>query len=67
MAKQNKFKLAINFIEAEAIEADKSASMESENGNFDKAFGWQKYIEGLNKALSYLCVIEGKKNDTLQK
>lgn len=66
MAKTNKLKLAINFIEAEEAEAIKVGHYEVETGNFDKAYGWQKYIEGLKKALSYLNVIEGNKNDTLQ-
>ncbi len=65
MARQSKLKLAINFIEAEEAEAKKVCHYDVETGNFDKAYGWQKYIEGLKKALSYLNVIDGKKNDSV--
>lgn len=66
MAKTNRLKLAINFIEADIAEAEKMIDTEATTGHYGKACGWQRYVEGLEKALSYLKVIEGNKNDSVQ-
>lgn len=60
MAKTNKLKLAINFIEAEIAEVEKMIDTEATTGHYGKACGWQKYVEGLEKTLSYLNTIQGK-------
>lgn len=66
MAKANRLKLAASLIEAEIGVVEKAIDTEATTGHYGKACGWQKYIEGLEKALSYLKVIEGNKNDSVQ-
>lgn len=63
MAKQNKLKLTINFIEADIAAAEKMIDTEATTGHYGKAAEHQAYIEGLEKALSYLKVIDGKKEN----
>lgn len=60
LAKTNRLKLAINFIEADIAESVKMIDTEATTGHYGKACGWQKYVEGLEKALSYLDTIQGR-------
>lgn len=65
MAKANKLKLVATLIEAEIENATNAVDSEATTGHYGKASGWQKYIEGLEKALSYVRVMENKeRNET---
>ncbi len=64
MAKTNRLKLATSLIEAEILNVEKMIDTEATTGHYGKACGWQKYIEGLEKALSYLRVIDGRKGNS---
>lgn len=57
MAKSNKLVVAINFIESEIENAKKQINIESSTGHYEKAGGWQAYIAGLEKTLSYIHVL----------
>ena len=60
MAKTNKLKLVATLIDAEIENATNAVDSEATTGHYGKASGWQKYIEGLEKALSYVRVVENK-------
>lgn len=60
MAKANKLKLVATLIDAEIENASNAVDSEATTGHYGKASGWQKYIEGLEKALSYVRVVENK-------
>ncbi|MCC7515567.1 MAG: hypothetical protein IT212_12830 [Bacteroidia bacterium] len=67
MAKTNKLKLANSFIEAEITESISMINSAATRENYGKALEYQRYKEGLEKALAYLKVAEGNKNDTVPK
>lgn len=63
MAKANRLKLAASLIEAEIGVVEKAIDTEATTGHYGKAAEHQAYIEGLEKALSYLKVVDGKREE----
>lgn len=51
------FNCLVSFLERG--ESVKMIDTEATTGHYGKACGWQKYVEGLKKALSYLKTIQG--------